>query len=54
MGIVHSISMTSTTIAVNDNTIKLGITLPKSIMHKIGQKCGDIPRNRYIQRAIER
>jgi metal-responsive CopG/Arc/MetJ family transcriptional regulator len=35
-------------------TIKLGITLPKSMIQKIDQKRGDIPRSRYIRRAIER
>jgi hypothetical protein len=32
--------MTSSTIAVNDNTVKLGITLPKSIIQKIDQAWG--------------
>jgi metal-responsive CopG/Arc/MetJ family transcriptional regulator len=48
--------MTSSTIvaATMDNTVKLGITLPKSIVQKIDQKRGDIPRSRYIRRVIER
>jgi len=46
--------MTNSTIVVTDNTIKLGITLPKSIIHTIDQKRGDIPRSRFIRRAIER
>jgi metal-responsive CopG/Arc/MetJ family transcriptional regulator len=46
--------MTSSTIAINDNTVKLGITLPKSMIKKIDQKRGDIARSRYIRRAIER
>jgi metal-responsive CopG/Arc/MetJ family transcriptional regulator len=54
MWIVHSTSMTGSTIIVIDNTIKVGITLPKSIIKKIDQKRGDIPRSRYIRRAIER
>jgi metal-responsive CopG/Arc/MetJ family transcriptional regulator len=56
MGIVHSTSMTSSTIvaATMDNTVKLGITLPKSMIQKIDQKCGDIPRSRYIRSAVER
>jgi metal-responsive CopG/Arc/MetJ family transcriptional regulator len=56
MGIVHSTSMTSTTIvaATMDMTVKLGITLPKSIIQKIDHQRGDIPRSRYIRRAIER
>ena len=37
-----------------DMTVKLGITLPKSMIQKIDQKRGDIPRSRYIRRAIER
>jgi metal-responsive CopG/Arc/MetJ family transcriptional regulator len=56
MYIVHSTSMTSSTIvaARMDMTVKLGITLPKSMIQKIDQKRGDIPRSRYIRRAIER
>jgi metal-responsive CopG/Arc/MetJ family transcriptional regulator len=46
--------MTSSTIIVTDNTVKLGITLPKSIIQKIDQRRGDIPRSRYIRRAVER
>jgi metal-responsive CopG/Arc/MetJ family transcriptional regulator len=48
--------MTSSTIAADtmNMTEKLGITLPKSILLKIDQKRGDIPRSRYIRRAIER
>ena len=56
MCIVHCTSMTSSTIAAAtmDMTVKLGITLPKSIIQKIDNKRGDIPRSRYIRRAIER
>jgi metal-responsive CopG/Arc/MetJ family transcriptional regulator len=55
MYIVHCTSMTSSTIAATvDMTVKIGITLPKSTMLKIDQKRGDIPRSRYIRRAIER
>jgi hypothetical protein len=54
MCILHSTSITSSTIIVIDNTVKLGITLPRSILQKIGQKRGDIPRSRYIRRAIEK
>jgi metal-responsive CopG/Arc/MetJ family transcriptional regulator len=48
--------MTSSTIvaATMDNTVKLGITLPKSMIQKIDQKRGDIPRSRYIRSAVER
>ena len=55
MCIVHCTSMTSSTIATAtiDMTVKLGITLPKSIIQKIDNKRGDIPRSRYIRRAIE-
>jgi metal-responsive CopG/Arc/MetJ family transcriptional regulator len=47
--------MTNSTIvaATMDVTAKLGITLPKSTIQKIDQKRGDIPRSRYIRRAIE-
>jgi hypothetical protein len=44
--------MTGSTIAM-DKTVKLGITLPKSIILKIDKKRGDIPRSRYILRSIE-
>ena len=57
MCIVHSTSITSSTIVTattTDMTVKLGITLPKSMIQKIDQKRGDIHRSRYIRRAIER
>jgi hypothetical protein len=56
MCVVHYTSMTSSTIvaATVDMTVKLGITLPKSIIQKIDNKRGDIARSRYIRRAIER
>ena len=56
MCVVHCTSMTSSTIAADtiDLTMKLGITLPKSIIHTIDQRRGDIARSRYIRRAIER
>jgi metal-responsive CopG/Arc/MetJ family transcriptional regulator len=56
MCVVHCTSMTSSTIAAAtmDMTVKLGITLPKSIIQKIDNKRGDIARSRYIRRAIER
>ena len=56
MRIVHSTSMTSSTFVAattTDMTVKLGITLPKSILQKIDQKRGDIPRSRFIGRAVE-
>jgi metal-responsive CopG/Arc/MetJ family transcriptional regulator len=54
MYLVHSTSMTSSTIiATLDTTVKLGITLPKSTIQKIDQKRGDIPRSRFIRRAVE-
>jgi metal-responsive CopG/Arc/MetJ family transcriptional regulator len=49
--------MTSGTIVAAttmDMTVKLGITLPRSMIQKIDKKRGDIPRSRYIRRAIER
>ena len=49
--------MTSSTIfaaTTVDMTVKLGITLPKSTIQKIDQRRGDIPRSRYIRRAVER
>jgi metal-responsive CopG/Arc/MetJ family transcriptional regulator len=36
-----------------DRTEKLGITLPKSLLHKIDSKRGDVPRSTFIRRAIE-
>ena len=56
MCIVHYTSMTSSTIvaATMDMTVKLGITSPKSIIQKIDNKRGEIPKSRYIRRAIER
>jgi hypothetical protein len=54
--VIHSTSMTSSTIvaATMDMTVKIGITLPKSTIQKIDQRRGDIPRSRYIRRAVER
>jgi metal-responsive CopG/Arc/MetJ family transcriptional regulator len=37
----------------NDRTEKLGITLPKSLLHTIDGKRGDIPLSTYIRRAVE-
>jgi metal-responsive CopG/Arc/MetJ family transcriptional regulator len=57
MCIVHSTSMTGSTIVAattTDMTVKLGITLPKSTIQNIDQRRGDIPRSRFIRRAIER
>jgi metal-responsive CopG/Arc/MetJ family transcriptional regulator len=54
---VHYTSMTSSTIVAattTDMTVKIGITLPKSTIQKIDQRRGDIPRSRYIRRAVER
>jgi metal-responsive CopG/Arc/MetJ family transcriptional regulator len=47
-------SSTTVAAATVDMTVKIGITLPKSTMLKIDQKRGDIPRSRYIRRAVER
>jgi len=46
--------MSGTIVAATDMTVKLAITLPKSILQTIDQRRGDIPRSRYIRRAIER
>ena len=43
--------MVSTTKA--DKTEKLGITLPKTLVHTIDNKRGDVPRSTYIRRAVE-
>jgi metal-responsive CopG/Arc/MetJ family transcriptional regulator len=47
--------MVSTTVAAitRDRTEKLGITLPISLLQKIDNNRGDIPRSKYIRRAIE-
>jgi metal-responsive CopG/Arc/MetJ family transcriptional regulator len=46
--------MVSTTIVNNvDRTEKLGITLPISLLQKIDNNRGNIPRSKYIRRAIE-
>jgi metal-responsive CopG/Arc/MetJ family transcriptional regulator len=46
--------MTSITITTTmDITVKIGITLPKSTI-KIDNKRDDMPRSRFIRRAIER
>ena len=36
-----------------DRTEKLGITLPISLLKKIENKREDIPRSRFIRRAVE-
>jgi metal-responsive CopG/Arc/MetJ family transcriptional regulator len=43
--------MTGTTSV--DKTEKVGITLPKSILQKIGKVRGDIPRSIFVRRAVE-
>ena len=50
---MHCTSMTSRTIVAFDNTVKLGITLPKSTIQKIDKNRGDIPRSRFIRIAVE-
>jgi metal-responsive CopG/Arc/MetJ family transcriptional regulator len=37
----------------DNNTEKLGITLPKVMIERIDRERGDVPRSRYIRRAIE-
>ena len=49
---IRYIGMVSTT-AARDRTEKLGITLPISLLQKIENKRGDIPRSTYIRRAVE-
>jgi metal-responsive CopG/Arc/MetJ family transcriptional regulator len=36
-----------------DRTEKLGITLPKPLLQKIDNHRGDVPRSKYIRRAVE-
>jgi metal-responsive CopG/Arc/MetJ family transcriptional regulator len=48
---MYYISMVGTTKA--DRTEKLGITLPISLLQEIDNKRGDIPRSKYIRRAVE-
>jgi metal-responsive CopG/Arc/MetJ family transcriptional regulator len=47
-------SNTIVTATTTDMTVKLGITLSKSILEKIDQTRADIPRSRYIWRAVEK
>jgi metal-responsive CopG/Arc/MetJ family transcriptional regulator len=47
-------SNTIVTATTTDMTVKLGITLSKSILQKIDQTRADIPRSRYIWRAVEK
>jgi len=37
----------------NDKIVKLGITLPGSLIKQTDKTRGDVPRSRYIRRAIE-
>ena len=43
--------MVSTT--KGDRTEKLGITFPKTLLHTIDNKRGDVPRSTFIRRAFE-
>jgi metal-responsive CopG/Arc/MetJ family transcriptional regulator len=36
-----------------DRIEKLGITLPISLLQKVDKNRGDVPRSKYIRRAIE-
>jgi metal-responsive CopG/Arc/MetJ family transcriptional regulator len=36
-----------------DRTEKLGITLPISLLRKIDNKRGDVPRSTFIRRAVK-
>jgi metal-responsive CopG/Arc/MetJ family transcriptional regulator len=49
--------MTGTTITTKsyneDRTEKLGITLPAKLLQKIEHIRGDVPRSKFIRRAVE-
>jgi metal-responsive CopG/Arc/MetJ family transcriptional regulator len=47
---MYRTGMTNSTL---DNTEKLGITLPKSMIEGVHRERGDVPRSRFIRRAIE-
>jgi metal-responsive CopG/Arc/MetJ family transcriptional regulator len=48
------VSTTATMRTYNeDRTEKLGITLPKSLLQKIDNQRGDVPRSTFIRRAAE-
>jgi metal-responsive CopG/Arc/MetJ family transcriptional regulator len=47
------VSTTTTMRTYEDRTDKLGITLPKSLLHKIDNQRGDVPRSTFIRRAAE-
>jgi hypothetical protein len=52
MGIVHCTSMVSNTIATMNKTVKLGITLPNSIIQKIDKNRADIPRAAFYKNGL--
>ena len=37
-----------------DHKIPIGISLSKEVVYRIDARHGDIPRSRYIQRALEK
>jgi metal-responsive CopG/Arc/MetJ family transcriptional regulator len=37
----------------NDRTMKVGITLPNSLIKQTDKLRGDVPRSTYIRRAVE-
>ena len=37
----------------NNKTVKLAITLPRNVLEKIDKLRKDIPRSRFIRRAVE-
>ena len=51
LSIIRYIGMVGTT--AKDRTEKLGITLPISLLQKIENKRGDVPRSTFIRRAVE-
>ena len=49
---IYTTGMVSNT-TTTDRTRKIAITLPKSVLQKIDNERGDVPRSRYILRAVE-
>jgi metal-responsive CopG/Arc/MetJ family transcriptional regulator len=37
-----------------EHKIPIGISLSEEIIHRIDERRGDIPRSRYIQKALEK
>ena len=47
------VSTTAMILHTGEKTEKLGITLPVKLLQKIDNTRGDIPRSKFIRRAIE-